>query len=587
MRIKVLTVVTLLAVLMCFIPVGRAMASTISPTEGIYGSDITISNLTEGVALYIYWDDTLIKSITSVSSTSTTITVPAAYAGEHTLKVKQSATTNFTFTVLPSITIDSTTGSIGTSITVVGHGFATSEKHINVTYEGSSVKSGITADEEGTWTTTFDVPASVKGKHAIDAYGDTTATTDISNKYFTVSPTVEINPTSGGVGTVVTIKASGFAASESAIKVLYSTKEVRTGILADANGSWSTSFAVPSSNQGSHAITFQGSSTAIGDIADKAFTVAPAISLGQTSGSVDDDLKVSGSGFANNESSIEVTFDGKTLERNITADDNGSWVLNTRVPSSAGGAHVISASGRLTSQSDVLPASFNVVAIMTVLPKNGNVNTEIRVTGSGFTSGKDFSVTWNDTPIASGTVNEMGVFQATFKAPAGKSGIINLTATDAKSITASSSFTMETTPPDVPKIASPADGATVGFMGSTRISFKWGAVSDPSGVTYDLEVSDQSNFDRILVSHTKMADFKYVLTEAEALTNGEYYWHVRAVDGAGNTSEWSQPSTVKVGFITLSTIIWIIVSVIALIILVAVLNRVLRKPKHHKSNDWE
>jgi uncharacterized membrane protein len=123
-------------------------------------------------------------------------------------------------------------------------------------------------------------------------------------------------------------------------------------------------------------------------------------------------------------------------------------------------------------------------------------------------------------------------------------------------------------------------------MGDAKVAFKWAEVTDPSGVTYDLQISDQSSFSKPLVSHTKLSDIKYTLSEAEALPNGEYYWRVRAVDGATNTSEWSQTATIKVGFINLSTIIWIVVSIVVLLIVIAVLNRVTRKKKHHRS-DWE
>ena len=173
---------------------------------------------------------------------------------------------------------------------------------------------------------------------------------------------------------------------------------------------------------------------------------------------MEDEIKISGNGFANNESSIEITFDGKSLERNIIADDNGYWSIATKVPAASGGAHAISASGRITSASDVTPATFTIQSILTVLPKNGNVQDELKVTGSGFSASKDFSVTFNSNAIASGTVNESGQFQAVFKAPGGKNGSINITATDSKGITATTTFNMETTPPDVPLIASPKDG---------------------------------------------------------------------------------------------------------------------------------
>ena len=590
MKIRVLAVVTLLTILTCLIPTGQAIAASMNTTSGIVGTEITITDLWDGYTYSIFWDGTLIKQGTSGSPGHVAFTVPASYSGEHQVIVEQPTNTqvlNVTFAVLPNIAIDTITGGVGTNITIAGHGFALNEKNINVTYDSISMKSSINADEYGTWTATFPVPASVKGKHTIDAYGDTTSTTEVTNKVFTVSPIVTISPTSGDVGTVITVVATGFASSESGIKVLYSDKEVRSAITAETTGSWSTSFSVPSSTKGSHIISFLGSTTPSSDISDKTFTVSPALVISPAAGSVEDEIKISGSGFANNESSIEVTFDGKSLERNILADDNGYWILSSKIPAASGGAHAIGASGRITSASDVTPATFTIQSILSVLPKNGSVKDEIRVTGSGFTASKDFSLTWDNNPISSGTINESGTFQAIFKAPPGKSGSINITATDSKDVTATTTFNMETTPPDVPQISAPKDGATVGFMGSTRVPFKWSEVSDLSGVTYDIEVSEQSNFSKTLVTRTKLSETKYTLTEAEALTNGEYYWHVRAVDGAGNTGEWSQTAMVKIGFITMSTIIWIVVSIIALLILVAVLNRVLRRKKHHKRSDWD
>jgi hypothetical protein len=123
-------------------------------------------------------------------------------------------------------------------------------------------------------------------------------------------------------------------------------------------------------------------------------------------------------------------------------------------------------------------------------------------------------------------------------------------------------------------------------MGNTRITFDWSDVSDPSGVLYSLEISDQSNFVNTLVSRTKLTDSKYGLTEAEALPNGEYYWRVRAADGAGNVSDWTPVSMVKVGFITTSILIWIGVGIVVLLILIAVLPRLFKQRKQRRS-DWE
>jgi len=114
------------------------------------------------------------------------------------------------YIVVPNITIDPNSGEAGTEITVAGFGFGVSEDDIAVTYDGTIIKSGISADENGSWSTTFTAPVSARGTRAIDASGDTTKGSDVADKNFTISPVVEMDPTSGGVGTQITITATGF-----------------------------------------------------------------------------------------------------------------------------------------------------------------------------------------------------------------------------------------------------------------------------------------------------------------------------------------------------------------------------------------
>jgi len=588
MRKKVLAVVALLTVALNLLPAGAVHAASMSPAMGISGLEVMVTGLTEGNSYKIKWDGDAYKLGVVGSGGSVFFVVPESYGGQHVVSVESPTdivvlTSNYI--IVPYIAIDPNNGSAGTTINVAGHGFGVSEKNVAVTYDGISVKSGVAADEKGSWSTSFPAPPSGKGTHAIDASGDITKGSDVADKNFAVSAVVKMDPVAGGVGTLVTITATGFASAEGGIKVLYSGKEVRYGITAEVSGAWSTSFAVPPSTRGSHIINVLGNTTASKDIPDMIFTVAPAVSINPASGAVEDSVKISGSGFANNETSIEVTFDGKTLERNILADDTGNWTVNSMVPACSSGSHTVSATGRITPAADITPAAFTTQAVLTVVPRSGNVKDEVRVTGSGFNAGKDFSVSFDNNPIASGSVNESGSFQVIFKAQGGKSGPLAITATDTKGTSASTSFTMETTPPEVPKISSPKDGATIGFMGDTKVTFKWSDVTDPSGVTYEIAVSDQSNFVKNIFSHAKLADAKYVMTEAEALPNGEYFWHVRAVDGAGNASEWTPTATVKIGFVTTNTLVFIGIGIVVLLILIAVLPRLLKKKK--PKSDWD
>jgi hypothetical protein len=63
-------------------------------------------------------------------------------------------------------------------------------------------------------------------------------------------------------------------------------------------------------------------------------------------------------------------------------------------------------------------------------------------------------------------------------------------------------------------------------------------VSDPSGVTYELQIDNNADYSSPALSKTSLTASAYTLTAGEALPAGTYYWRVRAVDGVGNASAW-------------------------------------------------
>lgn len=103
-------------------------------------------------------------------------------------------------------------------------------------------------------------------------------------------------------------------------------------------------------------------------------------------------------------------------------------------------------------------------------------------------------------------------------------------------------LTIDMVAPAVPTHVSPEDGVVTTTADQTSID--WTDVSDPSGVTYIYQSSTSSdkNSDGSFVTpaYTSTA-----LTASEIPTpgtpEGVYYWHVKAVDGAGNESAWTTP----------------------------------------------
>ncbi|MBI4200371.1 MAG: IPT/TIG domain-containing protein [Chloroflexi bacterium] len=91
---------------------------------------------------------------------------------------------------------------------------------------------------------------------------------------FTVqTPAIALNPTSGPVGTQVTVTGSNFAANEPSIGIFFDGVLAATGTTAAADGSWTANFTVPSVANGPHAVDAAGSVTPASAVADQTFTV--------------------------------------------------------------------------------------------------------------------------------------------------------------------------------------------------------------------------------------------------------------------------------------------------------------------------
>lgn len=561
-----------------------ADAAVMAPTQGEFGSVVSVSPAaTAGDTFLVKWDGVDYVTGTVDTALSITFTVPAAIGGAHTIIVQSPTGTQIftgTYTVLPSLTATPVTGTAGTSVSVSGNGFQTSETGIALTYDGTAVMTGLTADASGAWTTSFAVPTSAGGAHLLDAVGASTTAVNVADKTFTVTPKIVASTPAGTAGTNVTITGSGFAVSETNIRVTYDGGDVKTGITADANGSWTASIVAPASSRGTHIIDAAGNTTAATSIPDLGFSMSSGITVDKNSGFVGDTINVSGNGFGQGETGIIVTFDSAPAKTGITADAIGHWAASLAVPSATKGTHTIDAYGSMTSGTEVPDLTFTISPRLILTPAGGNVGTPVTVSGTGFASTKAVTVTYSGTPVLPGvSTNATGGFSGSFNAPKGLHGQINIVATDAAGTTAAAAFAMESTPPSIPAIISPAPGGRAGMIGNTRVTFAWSDVSDPSGVTYELQVSERTDFVTSLIKQTGLTSAAYSATDAEALPPGEFYWRVRAIDGAGNASEWTSPTLLKTAYV--STLIFIVaISVLLLLgLLLIILIVAMRRPR--------
>jgi hypothetical protein len=585
LKVKASVLVLLLSLIVLLSPQPVAAAGlTLNPVQGVVGAEVAILNIGGyGTGEYqIYWGDArqLLGQGSTAGITNVTFIVPESARGKQKVTLKLGANVyDGEFTVLPSIKTGAKEGYVGSSLSISGSGFNANETNIEVTYGGTTVASGIASDGKGNWQITLAIPPTRGGAVTIDAGSSLTPVTEVDNRSFTVLPKMDINPIAGGVGTLVMANGTGFGTSESGIAIVFDGLKVKTGIAADSKGTWQSSFYVPTSAKGRHRINSSGDTTADAAVSGVTFSVSPALKLELVSGQLGDIIKVgddfwaSGIGFEENESGIQVTFDGVMLASSITADAKGTWAVQLKVPLTSRGKHIIDAAGNTTKAGDVADSTLIVSPQMEINPASGGIGSDIVVKGTGFSANQSLVVTYDSTQVVSSqNVDGKGNFQVTFKVPKGKSGNHLVTVTDASGSVASAIFKTETTPPPVPKQISPEVGSKFGMVGKTVVAFGWTGVEDPSGVSYEMEISSSPDFTGTMLRKESLNEPQYTLAEDEALPDGSYYWRVKAIDGAGNESNWSAGHLFTIGgqlwvfgvifgaVIILALIIWRVIS---------------------------
>jgi len=587
------TTLTILLLAVCLTPMPVSADSlSLNLSEGIVGTNVTIPSVTGyGLGNYeLYWGETDIligQGELKQGVAAIAFIVPEAARGKHkvTLKVAGNFFTT-DFTVIPAIGLSSSQGTVGSNLTIAGKGFNVNESNIQVLFDDNPVQSGIVAGSKGSWQITVKVPASSGGQHTIDA-GGTTPASEVEDKTFTVAPEIEINPTSGWVNTVVGIYGSGFSSGETNIKVTYDGGTVKSDIAADAKGSWQSSFSIPSSSRGGHEIRAYGAMTNESNIQSVSFSVSPGIKIEPVSGYlggaiyVNDSLYVSGVGFDANETGIKVTYDGALVVSDITADTKGSWSGILSVPSSSKGEHIIDASGEVTKASDIQDSIVIVSPKVELNPSTSvAIGTDVTIHGTGFAPNQVITISYDGAKIASNSATDAkGIFTTSFKIPQGKAGDHTVTVTDPTAAVFSVNLSVESSPPPTPNLISPEAGSEFGSFGKTPVTFRWSAVEDPSGVYYLLEISPSSDFAGTVIRKESLAATEYTLSDDEALAKGNYYWRVRAVDGAGNQSDWTNGQLFRIGGFD-----WwlILLAAVGVIVVVGIIWRFVHMGRHGK-----
>jgi len=471
---------------------------TIAPTSGTVNTYVHVSgDGFSGRLATISWDKQIILSKVSISDAGELafdLQVPTVCRGSHTITITDDSnwtgsTASATFTVLPGIEIFPRIGRPYTSITVTGNGFVCFEKDIKVTWSKIALPFSATANHLGVWSVNFDAPEPAKGEYYISAFSSSTDASEIGEHKFIVAPFAKMQPSSGPVGTEITIEGFGFRTREDGITITWDNQIILCNLIAGTDGVFDTKLNIPPATQGHHLIGVFGSDfTPKGVIPDMDFNVVPNIQLQPPSGNKGTKVTVNGTGFIKDET-ITLSYEGTALNANIVADDKGSF------------------------------------STFFMAPQSAVIENKVKATGTAGNSAETIFVVNKVTPPAPSLVSpaqgaKLAVFDSVGDVFLGTAkqliGIISFQNSDKRG------------------------------LGAPDVTFDWSDIKVQGKTTYTLEIANGNDFSSPAASKKGLVDSEYSLSRDDIVTIGSYTWRVMAVDDIGNEGLWSDADKFEV-----------------------------------------
>jgi hypothetical protein len=495
---------------------------TIAPTSGTVNTSVHVSgDGFSGRLATIYWDKQIILSKVPISDTGELafdLQVPKVCRGSYTIRITDDSnwtgsTASATFTVLPGITIFPRIVRPYDSVMVTGNGFACFEKDIKLTWDKTVLPISATANQLGVWSVTFDAAAPDKGEYYISAFSSSTDASEIGEHKIILGPFAKVQPSSGPVGTEITVEGYGFRTSEDGITFTWDNQIFLFNLIAGTDGVLNATLNIPSTTTGHHLLGLFGSDwTPKGIIPDMAFNVVPNIQLKPPSGNKGTKVIVNGTGF-NKDEAISLSFEGTNLNTNAIADDKGSFSTSFEAPQSTIKENKVKATGGAGGSAETIFIIYKVTppAPSLVSPAQGATLAVFDSVGDVFL----------------GTAKQL-------------IGIISFQSANKRGLVA----------PDV--------------------TFDWSDIKVQGKTTYTLEIANGNDFSSPTVLKKGLVDSEYSLSRDDIVTVGSYTWRVMAVDDIGNEGLWSDANEFEV--IPMSSRVLILSLVIPLVFIAGIVG---------------
>ncbi|AGG06260.1 hypothetical protein C1G86_0592 [Dehalococcoides mccartyi] len=338
------------------------------------------------------------------------------------------------------------------------------------------------------------------------------------------------------VGTKLTVYGQNFL-RQSNVKLFYDDQEVALGA-TNQLGEFTLSFIIPPSGRGLHAVKAIDADYNMGS---GLVLMESWIELSENEAAIGETVNIRGTGFTPL-TSVSFYYSDTPLivtPSIVKADLTGSFSVNFAVPERFAGVYLVE-----VRQGDYINSqSLKANVWLDINPEIGlgkalDVGTELNIHGKGFKPNGQVDLRYDGVSLLVVNIDDKGTFSAQIVIPAGAGISHSLTLDDGQNRIVREVW-LENTSPSAPVITLPASGEALSYP----FTFGWEGVNDASGVEYVFQIASDSGFGSILLEIKGIKVSQYILTDNEDINNSpaaSFYWRVKAVDGAGNESGWSE-----------------------------------------------
>jgi hypothetical protein len=441
---------------------------TVLPQHGTAGTSLTAAGygFASDETVDVTFDSSPVGSCTtdSLGECSTAFGAPSEAAGSYSVAATGTtsrlvATTTFTETGPPSLTLTPGSGPSGTELTARAAGFVPGEQ-VWLSY-GGFYGNGCAADSTGSCSMTFKVPAAPGGPYTVSVTGATSGLEESS--VFTEIPAISLGyGDSGPAQNEMAVSVSAYAAGET---VVFSYGPVQEGTCtADSTGACGIGFAVPTEPAGFYTVSAVGQTS--GDTTSVTFSETPTLTLSASIGPVGSNVSAQGGGFVPGES-VDITY-GSSSVASCTANGAGACTTSFDVPDQPSGWYAVTATGSISG----IPVStnFRQYGVLSLGAPSGPQGSTVSASVAGLSADETVGFQFENPnqDVASCTTDAHGNCSAKIVVPAYSNGTYGISASDTGDDSVNASFEivqMLTLSPDAGVVGTTVSAAATGFGG--------------------------------------------------------------------------------------------------------------------------